>query len=77
MPLHSCDGTSARPAVVINAASVQDRDAARSLLLNLHRTSRRICLVWADSVYNGKLAAWAASMKMTLQIDYEVLPASH
>ena len=50
-------------AVVITAASVQDRDAARPLLWNLHRTSRRIRLIWADAVYTGKLAAWAASLE--------------
>ena len=68
-------------AVVITAASVQDRDAARPLLWNLHRTSRRIRLIWADAVYTGKLAAWAAALKMTLQIvprrnphAFEVLP---
>ena len=68
-------------AVVITAASVQDRDAARPLLWNLHRTSRRVRLIWADSVYTGKLSTWAAAMKMTLQIvprrnphAFEVLP---
>jgi len=68
-------------AVVITAASVQDRDAARPLLWNLHRGSRRIRLIWADSVYAGKLSPWAASMKMTLQIvarhqahTFEILP---
>jgi putative transposase len=68
-------------AVVITAASVQDRDAARPLLWNLHRTSRRIRLIWADGVYAGKLSAWAAAMKMSLQIvarrnphAFEVLP---
>ena len=68
-------------AVVITAASVQDRDAARPLLWNLHRTSRRIRLIWADAVYTGKLASWAATMKMTLCIvarrnphAFEVLP---
>jgi transposase len=45
-------------AVVITAASVQDRDAARPLLWNLHRTCRRIRLIWADAVYTGKLTAW-------------------
>src|SRR5258708_8100663 len=53
-------------AVVITAASVQDRDAARPLLWNLHRTSRRTRLIWADAVYTGKLSAWAAALKMTL-----------
>ena len=68
-------------AVVITAASVQDRDGARPLLWNLHRASRRVRLVWADAVYAGKLAAWAASLKMSLQIiarrnphAFEVLP---
>jgi transposase len=68
-------------AVVITAASVQDRDAARPLLWNLHRSSRHIRLIWADAVYTGKLSAWAASMKMTLCIvarrqphTFEVLP---
>ena len=46
-------------AVVITAASVQDRDAARPLLWNLQRDGRRIRLIWADAVYIGKLTAWA------------------
>ena len=62
------DTTGLLLAVVITAASVQDRDAARPLLWNLHRTSRRIRLIWADAVYTGKLSAWAATMKMNLQI---------
>src|SRR5690242_1365505 len=68
-------------AVVVTAASVQDRDAARPLLWNLHRTCRRIRLIWADAVYNGKLTAWAAVLKMRIQIvsrrnphAFEVLP---
>ena len=68
-------------AVVITAASVQDRDAARPLLWNLHRTSRRVRLIWADAVYTGELSAWAAGLKMNLQIvakrkphAFEVLP---
>ena len=36
-------------AVVITAASVQDRDGARPLLWNLHRSCRRVRLVWADA----------------------------
>ncbi len=54
--------------VITTAASVQDRDAARPLLWNLHRTSRRVRLIWADAVYAGTPAAWAATMKMNLQI---------
>ena len=68
-------------AVVITAASVQDRDAARPLLWNLHHACRKVVLIWADAGYAGKLAAWAAAMKMTVQIVakrdrhvFEVLP---
>jgi transposase len=48
-------------AVVLTAASVQDRDAARPLLWNLHRACRRIRLIWTDAVYTGKLTTWACS----------------
>jgi transposase len=69
-------------AVVITAASVQDRDAARPLLWNLRRASSRVRLVWADAVYTGdRLTSWAATLKMTTQIvarrnphAFEVLP---
>jgi transposase len=68
-------------AVVITAASVQDRDAARPLLWNLHRARGRIRLIWADAVHADKLTTWAASLKMTMQIvarrnphAFEVLP---
>jgi len=68
-------------AVVITAACVQDRDAARPLLWNLHRSCRRVRLIWADAVYTGKLAGWAATLKMNLRIvtkrqahAFEVLP---
>jgi transposase len=48
-------------AVVITAASVQDRDGAPPLLWNLHRACRRVRLVWADAGYNAaKLATGPA-----------------
>src|SRR5947209_1563203 len=56
-------------AVVVTAASVQDRDAARPLLWNLHHAHRRVRLAWADAVYNsGRLTSWAAALKMTVQV---------
>ena len=69
-------------AVVITPASVQDRDGARPLLWNLHRSSRRVRLAWADAAYSGaRLASWAAAQKMTVQVvprrqphAFEVLP---
>jgi transposase len=75
------DTTGLLLAVVITAASVQDRDAARPLLWNLHRGCRRIRLIWADAGYTGKLATWAATLRMTVQIvakrdphAFEILP---
>ena len=68
--------------MVITAASVQDRDAARPLLWNLRQTCRHVRLVWADAGYTaGKLATWATALKMTLSIvakrdphAFEILP---
>ncbi len=69
-------------AVVITAASVQDRDGARPLLWNLHRACRKVLLVWADAGYGAaRLAAWATALKITVEIvakrdrhTFEVLP---
>ena len=68
-------------AVVITAASVQDRDGARPLLWNLSRCCTRIRLAWADAGYSGKLAVWADGLKIKLEIvrkrdahAFEVLP---
>ena len=68
-------------AVVITAASVQDRDGARPLLWNLARARRRVHLIWADAAYNGKLTGWATALKITIQVVarreqhvFEVLP---
>ena len=76
------DTTGLLLAVVITAASVQDRDAARPLLWNLRRACTRVRLVWADAGYTTrKLAARAAAMRMTVQIvakrdrhSFKVLP---
>jgi transposase len=69
-------------AVVVTAASVQDRDAAKPLLWNLARTCTRIHLAWADAGYAGKLTSWArTNLRITVQIvrkrdahAFEVLP---
>jgi transposase len=55
--------------VLATPASVQDRDAARPLLFNLHRARRHVRLAWADGGYAGKLQPWAATyLKLTVQI---------
>ena len=45
--------------VLVTAASVQDRDAARPLLWNLRKAFPTIKLAWADGGYAGKLVTWA------------------
>jgi len=69
-------------AVVVTAASVQDRDAAKPLLWNLARACTRIRLAWADAAYGGKLVTWAkTSLHLTVEVvrkrdthTFEVLP---
>jgi transposase len=56
-------------AVLITAASVQDRDAAKPLLWNLKKAFPKIRLAWADGGYAGKLVTWAGkALKLTLEI---------
>jgi transposase len=55
--------------LLVTAASVQDREAARPLLWNLRRAFPSIKLTWADGGYAGKLVTWAKTrIKLTLQI---------
>ena len=55
--------------VLVTAASVQDRDAARPLLWNLRRTFPSVKLAWADGGYAGKLVTWAKTrLRLTLEI---------
>ena len=69
--------------VLATPACVQDRDAARPLLFNLHRARRRVRRAGADAVYAGTLQPWAATyLKLTVEIvkrppnqhTFEVLP---
>lgn len=46
-------------AVVVAAASIQDRDAAHRLLAALRGRFSTIRLVWADGGYPGRLPVWA------------------
>jgi transposase len=47
-------------AVVVTAASMQDRDGAHPLLALLRERFSTIGLVWADGGYAGRLVTWAA-----------------
>jgi transposase len=69
--------------VLVTAASVQDRDAAKPLLWNLRKALPQVKLAWADGGYAGKLVTWAkTALKLALQIvnrpgdlhTFQVLP---
>ena len=45
-------------AVAVHAASVQDRDGAKLVLLKLKDRFPRLQLIWADGGYAGQLVEW-------------------
>lgn len=56
-------------AVVVTAASVQDRDGAHHLLALLRGKFSTITLTWADAGYSGRLVVWAKQvLAMTVAI---------
>jgi transposase len=60
-------------AVVITAASVQDRDGARTVLDRLRCAMPSVALIWADGGYAGKLLAWAQA-RLRLLIETVLKP---
>ncbi|MEU2135475.1 IS5 family transposase, partial [Streptomyces sp. NPDC018352] len=55
--------------VLVTAANVTDRQAARVMLPHLRARFRKIALVWADGGYTGRLVDWAKEkLQLTLQI---------
>ena len=53
------DTTGLLLAVVVHAASIQDRDGAKLVLGRLLGRFPRLQIIWADAAYAGKLIAWA------------------
>jgi putative transposase len=49
-------------AVVVHAASLQDRDGAKLGLARLVGRFPRLRLIWADGGYAGQLVAWAQAL---------------
>ncbi len=54
--------------VMVTAASVQDRDAGRDVLIKLRAALPGVRLVWADGGYAGKLVEWAKA-RLALALD--------
>jgi transposase len=59
--------------VLVTAADVTDRQAARAMLPVLRTRFRKITLVWADGGYTGRLVTWA---KEKLQLTLEIVKRS-
>jgi putative transposase len=49
-------------AVAVHTADIQDRDGAKLVLEKLGNHFRRLCLIWADGGYAGKLIEWTAGL---------------
>ena len=48
-------------AIVVTAASVQDREGARLLLARLGGACKKLRLIWVDGGYRGQLLDWVAA----------------
>lgn len=49
-------------AVVVHAASIQDRDGAKLVLAKLQGCFSRLKLIWADGGYAGQLIEWTRKL---------------
>jgi putative transposase len=60
-------------AVVVTAASVQDRDGAIQLLDILRSKFSRLRLLWADQAYAGDLVAWLWELRPWRKIRLDMV----
>jgi putative transposase len=63
-------------AVVVTAASVQDRDGAKNLLEILRHKFSRLRLIWADQAYGGQLIAWVKAVRGYRPVRLEIVKRS-
>jgi putative transposase len=59
--------------VVVTAASVEDRDGAKSVLEALRHQFTRVRLIWADGAYAGDLAAWLWALRPWRKVRLEIV----
>lgn len=60
-------------AVVVTAASVQDRDGAIQLLVLLRHKFSRLRLIWADQAYAGELVAWLWALRPWRKVRLQIV----
>jgi putative transposase len=63
-------------AVVVTAASVQDRDGASKLLEILRQRYTRLRHIWADGAYAGPLVEWVKGLRLHRPIRLEIAKRS-
>ncbi len=63
-------------AVVVTAASVQDRDGAKRLLGMLRCKFSRLRLIWADQAYAGQLVAWVKALRVQRPVHLDIVKRS-
>lgn len=63
-------------AVVVTAASVQDRDGAKRLLGMLRHWFTRLRCIWADGAYAGALESWVALLRRYRKVRLEIVKRS-
>ena len=63
-------------AVVVTAASVQDRDGAMTLLEALQHRFSRLRLIWADQAYAGELIAWVQALRPSRPVQLDIVKRS-
>ena len=63
-------------ALVVTAASVQDRDGAKPLLEILRHKFSRLRHIWADGAYAGPLVDWVRALRPPRPIRLEITKGS-
>jgi putative transposase len=63
-------------AVVVTAASVQDRDGAKQILDILRHKFSRLQHIWADGAYAGPLTDWVRTLRPRRPIHLEITKRS-
>jgi putative transposase len=60
-------------AVAVTAASVQDRDGAKTVLAVLQHRFSRLRVIWADQAYAGQLIAWVKALRVSRPVRLDIV----
>ena len=60
-------------AVAVTAASVQDRDGAKTVLAVLQHRFSRLRVIWADQAYAGRLIAWVKALRVSRPVRLDIV----